>query len=461
MISLQESLEGTISSILESYIYTIDKEHQFGDPIIQDAIKHISKAEYLKYLENMFGDKFNDPNINSIIQKAVDVWFDDFGHDPAAIPFAFDENGNVKIRKIVGEKVGFAYKQTKHGITCGNGSIKLGKYISTSDQESATVILWNRIVRHNDSTDLDNWQGIIDAVHTFSGASGKAIDLDEAWAKSCALQINAIKKYIESMGWDWKEYCASRYDDDKYAGSGEIGKLYAKFVSNYIECCKDELGVGASKDTYDPSDIILVRRGEIEWDEQNNEGISILESLVNKTKGKTYEEIHKIYKEMFMSGKIIGISLKKVTGSPKYELFNVGKGSAITNIANIDTKFSQDSSKKKVTGGSATCTGKFKFSDVSDTDDATKDMTENQMIITCRSFSGGKDLDIDLKAPTGPALGKVPRDGWRSLLKTKNDFSEDTIRYIIGQLEDKKIAEQVIELGIKNGPWCLPFVLIH
>ena len=83
------------------------------------------------------------------------------------------------------------------------------------------------------------------------------------------------------------------------------------------------------------------------------------------------------------------------------------------------------------------------------------------MYVTCRSFSGKKDLDIDTKAETGPALGKVPPELWRKLLGVTDKYSESNIELIASKLNNEDTMTKLIQGGIKDGPWCLPFVLIH
>lgn len=463
MISLSQYLSGELDSIMESYIYSLDREHQFGDPDIQSTLKHITKQKYIDTVQGLMTAEQWE-KYAQLVHDATDIWFNDFGKDPACIPFTFDENGNFKIRRAVGEKLGYEGGRSKGGVTCGNRSLKLGKYISTKDQETATVLLWNRIVKHDEEAfDLDNIDGIKEAISMMSGG---AIDLDSAWAKSCALQINAIKKYIEKNGWDYREYVASRYGDDM--GTNTCGSEYAEFVKIYIDACcaSEEHKVGTSKDTYDPSDIILVRRGKVEHDENGNSGTSKVAELLSGLGGMDYTKIHSKYRdEFFKKGEIIGISLKKIDANPKYDLFNVEQGTAKVNVRAVEKDgvdgFSRGKNGK-ITGAKFKCPGNYKFSETSDPEgDGTDPIKENIMYVTLRSFSAGKDLDIDIHAQTGPALGKVPRDLWRTLFNVNSKYSEENIKLIAEKMEGEDTMTKIIEGGIKNGPWCLPFVLVH
>ena len=449
--------------LVESYIYALDNKTPFGE--LLDELKHITKRQYKAKIKPLFGDKW-DTN-KKLIDQAVDVWFDTFERNPLKIPFAFDEKGNIKLRRDVADKLGYNDKSKIKGITIGNGSLKIGKYISTRDQELATCILWNRIVRFNSKDKLNDLEEIRKAVAEDSGIdkTGKTIDLDDSWCNSCALQISAIKKYITSQGWDWREYCASRYDDKSDKNSGPAGREYAQFVRNYIATCESEYKVGISKDTYDPSDIILVRRGAVEnWEDKAGDALSYVQALIKKTAGKPYTEMHDIYRETFKKGDIIGISLKKINESPRYDVFNIGADKATVKVTSVNFEgFSHERGSENITGCSYGCPGDYKFSETSDPEskDPTEGIKENVMYVTCRSFSGKKDLDIDIKAEAGPALGKVPRDLWRSLLDVDNTFSEDNIKLIASKLSDEETMTKLIQGGIKNGPWCLPFVLVH
>lgn len=464
MKSLQESLEDNLTGIFESYIYALDDKTPFGE--LLDELKHITPSKYKARIEPLFGDKWTKPDIKVLVDTAINIWFNKFAHNPLKIPFAFDEHGNIKLRRDIAEEMGYGNKSAVHGINIGNGSLKIGKYISTRDQELATVILWNRMVRFNGDDVLDSLDKIKKVVAQDSGIdkSGNTIDLDDSWCTSCALQISAIKKYIESRGWDWREYAATRYDDKSDKNSGPAGREYAQFVRNYIAACESEYNVGVSKDTYDPSDIILVRRGAVDWDEKANSAVSCVQKLIKDTAGKTYTEMHDIYREVFKRGEIIGISLKKITSSPKYDVFNVGEDKSKVNISKIEpVQYSRARGQQSISGFSYRCPGDYEFSETSDPEakDPTKGISENAMYVTCRSFSGKKDLDIDIKAETGPALGKVPRELWRKLLGVTNKYSESNIELIASKLNNEDTMTKLIQGGIKNGPWCLPFVLIH
>lgn len=462
MISLSEALINT-AEICESYCYTVDYENQFCDDSVQRTLSKLNTKEaYIDVLRKMFGKnkKYKWESVKDIVVRAVDKWFDELNHEAIDIPFAFDEAGNCKLRRKVAELIG--QTKTSNKIQVGNGSIKLSKYISTESQELATCYVWNHMVQNRHvQKDLD--------LEKITKTVPFVIDeeLSSSWIKSVAAQIQAIMRFIEGMGWDWSEYYMARFGGSgkKQAQYSEVGKAYAKFINGYIaQCIKDpDINVGSQKDTYDPSDVILVRTGSVK-SPTGDEAVDYVQDLLSQTAGKDYAEQYKIRKKSFLDGNIIGISLKKVSGSSRFELFNVGSENSedkisISNIVASD----QMSKEEQLTGCKLDVTGTFKFSDMTDptTKSAEDEIQQNELLVTCRSFSRGKSLDIDIKAKTGPSLGKVPRDAWRTALGVDSSFSVENIDLIKTKLQDKDIMTSVIQSGIKNGPWCLPFVLIH
>lgn len=449
-----KSLYKSLLPILEAaqsgaYIYTLDLNRQLYEILQGNEIQSLTPDKYKNIVFNLAPKNLsNNSEFKDLVDRAVDVWFDKkLDKNPAYIPFCFNSKGGIKLRLVVAKELGYSHGEVVAGVTVGDGSVKLGKHVSTEDQETATCVLWNRFVKSN--IDLDsNPKELMEIINKDSG-----LDLDEAWSKSCALQIKAIVKYLESQKLNPNDYRAARFGDKNFS----MAKLHESFLNSYINVCasNDDTNVGKKKDSYDPSDIILVN--------EKTDASGKLSSLAGLS---DWNAMHTGYKELFVNGDVIGISLKKVAGSAHYELFNIGEGTSKVVINSIDVNFQYEGRGKKrtdkKTGVYAIITGKFDFNQTSAPEDSDDGISESKVKLTCRSFNSGKDLDMDVTGESGPSLGKVPRDVWRSVFKTDNNFSEETLDYIADKLKNgKDSVKRVIEAGIKNGPWCLPFVLVH
>lgn len=423
--------------MLEAFDYTLDNSREFYI-IIQDGdLDKLTPESYKKIVLSLSKVKTSD--FEKLVDDATKIWFNKFKKSPIDIPFCFNEKGDVKLRINIAKELGYSHGEKIAGATVGNGSVKLGKSIKTADQEQATCFLWNRFVECNGELDLDNIQDIQATIKDMGG-----IELTEDWVRSCAYQINTIKSYLDEQGFNYLEYKAGRFGDPKFT----YAKKHEEFVKKYVSLCKD-FKVGSQKDTFDPSDIIIANtKHEAAWSQM--------------MAGKTYQELHKAYVEIFEKGWIIGISLKKITADPSFSLFNIGEGKNKVTVKSVgDPKFTTGRGSKEKTGIKLVASGTFKFSETSAPDDPEEPIEETKMNIACRSFSGGHDLDIDITATTGPALGKVPRDAWRNLLGVDNKYTQDNLDIISDKLNNKNTIQKLIEAGVKNGPWCLPFVLVH
>ena len=113
------------------------------------------------------------------------------------------------------------------------------------------------------------------------------------------------------------------------------------------------------------------------------------------------------------------------------------------------------------------CTGDFKFGDYVDSDMKYVENTKT-IRITMRTFGSGRvGVDCSVysdKDTSAPSLGKCPVDIWRSILKcNKNDDIIECIKKFKDFLKNKpnqKLTE-IIRGAVKEGPYCLPFILIN
>lgn len=341
----------------------------------------------------------------------------------------------------------------------GTGSI--GR-VSTTAQELATCVVWNAFVEEIKMADgagfrLGRANDIKEIISDLSA------DFDASWISSFKEQILCIWDFLQSRGLSWddiKKYRACRYGGTDYVDDGDemmrskTGKAHEKFVNAYMEMVKKLSGdKRVQKDNFDPSDILLY---------MPHEGVlKAFEELTNECKSaESSEPILEKYRGMFANKTLFGISLKKCTGKGKYELFNISSKTAdqavkITSVTNNKKETS------KAHGAELLVKGNFNLAGVSDPKYPEKDIQEREVIVSLRSFGNSNAMDV--KEAKGPAIGKVPVRMWtKELGVTEDDLDNAIVKF--EQYIDKKYwpaLAQLIAGGMKNGPWCLPFVLIH
>lgn len=351
-------------------------------------------------------------------------------------------------------------KKKKIALT-GSGSI--GR-VKTAHQELATCYIWNAFaesLKEQDDTTFkmneDEIKGIIEVIST---------DFNKSWIKSFQEQISAILEFLAFRGISTpqqiSQYRAARYggtdyvDDDGEERFFKTGKAHADFVNEYMKVISDQ-GERVQKDNYDPSDILLYVPGEGVLQELNKMK-SECKKLAAAEDGPA--QIVETYRKLYNENKLFGLSLKQCTGKGSFELFNINAQSKdsvqIKSVQKVGT--GENYTKLEVHGS-------FNFSGVPDPDGSGGHLVEDTVLCTFRSFGSANGMDV--MKTTGPALGKVPARMWRAKLDIKETGKEEELREGIAALAeytDKKHWNDLKELlqgGIKNGPWCLPFILIH
>lgn len=421
-----------------SFIYTIDLERTLDE--IENEVAGLSREEYIEKVSAIC-PKGND-EFKKFVGLCYDAW-QDFGHDPTDIPFRFNGHGHVKLARIYSDLLMGSEKIGNIKIKPGNGSI--GK-IKTADQEQATCLVWNAMVddAREDGFDITNAENITEIV------SSLGTKFPKSWINAFSQQCIALSNFIEKnlKGKEPKMYKACRYGDNT-----PVGRLYATFVSKYINAC--EPGVTRiPKDNYDPSDIILY----------TNEAEAALSKLISKvSKIQDSTQINTMFREMLFNPYIVvGVSLKKTGKTGKAEFFNIGGGTEVAKVRSITVDTHNPKSTKVI------ATGRFNFSGITDPNADPEDgdtIKESAIALELRSF--GDYPAMDCKSANGPSLGKVPVRKWskeigeckpENLLELCKNFAD------LCNKQDKAAFEMVqkfIQWGIKNGPWCLPFVLVH
>lgn len=437
------------------FIYTINYNDVISD--VADEILKMSEEQYIDAVKAMSEGKVYAKNAkwDTLVQDATKAWFA-LGHDIVDIPFCFDQKKSCKLRLAVAQKLGYKYQSHPiNGVVVGNGSISLGPKITTEEQETATVICWNRMMKSSRDPkggfDINNAKDVEEAV------ASVGISLDKSWIKSCQAQCIALFDFLKNTcKVNPEDYYATRYGSNE---DGEFGVEYGNFVNVYMKAAEqskwDEEFTGRiSKDNYDPSDIILYKK----------DASAALKRCMGKS---SWEEMHDEFLKEFESREFMGVSLKKVSGKGKVEFFNVGKDCPAPSISNINEPYytPKGATGENVTGCKVKIDGKFNFSGVTDPNasDPYEHIEESSLVMELRSF--GSSIGMDIKAESGPSLGKVPVRFWEKVLGVTNDKNNlANIANTFGEFANNKNKSKLaylVQEGVKCGPWCLPFVLIH
>ena len=164
---------------------------------------------------------------------------------------------------------------------------------------------------------------------------------------------------------------------------------------------------------------------------------------------------------MFKSKKLYGISLKKCEGKGTAEIFNIGQKTSEQALEIIKVEDYGKQNNSKANQCQLLVTGDFNFTGLSDPKDPKKHIHTKQILVTLRSFRKANGMDV--KELSGPAIGKIPVRMWTKELEVAEKDLDQAIKKFseyTGEEKRKGLTELIIG-GMKNGPWCLPFVLIH
>lgn len=351
---------------------------------------------------------------------------------------------DMDVKQIGGEKIALYYKKKKI-VETGRGS---ADKISTSLQENSTCTLFNicMSVGKDEEVDLDKLKDLDYIRNILIDAYGVDAEiLNKSWLGSFSVQIATLINFCKSIGVDARDYRMTRYGN-----SDDVATCYTNMVKSYT---KHVGGEGRnSKDTFDPSDVILYNLGNVKSIQEICKGGSDSESCIS---------IRDQYlNELFSKHICMGISLKKITSKKgRVDLFNIGATNVVKLIESVEEVSSTDQSKTLL------CTGKFDFSSITDNDGDKVGNTINSVLLTMRTFgSGNVGIDVKLNEKGSPALGKCPIKIWMNELGCKNSKNINDCISKFEALKDKKsisIVTTLIHAAIKEGPHCFPFILLH
>lgn len=180
-------------------------------------------------------------------------------------------------------------------------SIKSGRPIindnpTATQQEKGTVWIFNKVVRNQNPSkkflsidDIKNDPDYPELKKIFGG------EVPNSWLESYLKQQEKIFKIYSSPEWDFFEY----------NGSG----TFRDFIEDKVK----SLGISKYAD-WSPADIWLVKDKQKVKDE--------IETHIGKnsiTSGQTITQLNDILRQMFKEKRVVGISLKKISG--KYAIY--------------------------------------------------------------------------------------------------------------------------------------------
>lgn len=392
-----------------------------------------------------------------------------------------DKYSNKIYVYLIGEKPNSKLKVFE----TGNGSV--GR-ISTSEQENATCQTWNNFIKQIKQVDIKK-SDINNNKYINSNLENATIDIEisDDWKSSCIMQCRGVLSYLNHVNCDPKKYYMVRYGD-----SGDIEETaetkaainvissYKRFINAYTDALKNSAGFEYinQKDNFDPTDVVIFDY------EKANYIINILNSCKSLVADNYITARTKFLTDLFLKNLLIGISLKKISGSSHtFEKFNIGEDVEVKTISSY--RMHTGESDKNI---SVICSGNFNFekitmANIKNANDKrdegffqipSKNNNKCKLVmrtfgndvvgIDCFLYEGGTDDNFN---PKEPSLGKCPAELWRQLLdidkKTDIINSISKFKAILSKGTDdvNEILSKIINGAIKSGPHCFPFILIH
>jgi hypothetical protein len=196
--------------------------------------------------------------------------------------------------KSLSQRMSESYEKNIESIKSGRPLINENP--TPSQQEKGTVWIFNKVVRNKNSSkkflsidDIKNDPDYPELKKIFGG------EVPNSWLESYLKQQEKIFKIYSSPEWDFFEYNGSR--------------TFRDFIEDKVK----SLGISKYAD-WSPADIWLVKDKQKVKDEIETH---IGESSI--TSGQTISQLNDILRQMFKEKRVVGISLKKISG--KYAIY--------------------------------------------------------------------------------------------------------------------------------------------
>jgi hypothetical protein len=295
---------------------------------------------------------------------------------------------------------------------------------SDSQQEKASVWIFNKVVRNTDRTKV------------YTTVDGIKNDKDYGKLKKIFggdIPYDWLQSYLKQQEKIFDIYASSEWDVFEYQGSGTF--------RNFIEDKVKSLGITKIAD-WSPVDIWLVKDKQKVEDEINQHigknGI---------TGGQTINQLNDILRQLFKEKRVVGISLKKVSGKKAiFEQVNIRIGNERTlrrakkqyTTPKSETKLKLDLSLKNKGGGivpgtedlSITLGSKYKFQIKSNSGSSRfSNLKFEGSPVQSSSARGGKaqvDKVIDLLKSNGLDF----ENKYQNYPKNLEKFNEEKDKYV-------------------------------
>ena len=210
------------------------------------------------------------------------------------------ENADVAARMAAG------FDENKHLIEEKRGSLNTNP--SASQQEKASVWIFNKVVRNTDRSKV------------YTTVDGIKNDKDYGQLKKIFggdIPYDWLQSYLKQQEKIFDIYASPEWDVFEYRGSGTF--------RNFIEDKVKSLGITKIAD-WSPVDIWLVKdKQKVENEIDQHIGKS------GTTSGQTIDQLNDILRQLFKEKRVVGISLKKVSGKKAiFEQVNIRIGNERT-----------------------------------------------------------------------------------------------------------------------------------
>ena len=330
----------------------------------------------------------------------------------------------------------------------------IGTKIQTKDQETATCIVFNTVVeKYNNGQE---YKGIDQ--DEILGILLEALDVDfrnTGWYETFALQVDKIINALGGID-NAKEYRMERFGGhDKYKPADwKLWESYHVMTLDYTRF------MGGQKDNWDPTDVILYRKDRC--DELGGIFNDLDVQIKSLNPGDSVEFVVDTLRNLYRdkSKPFMGISLKKLGNSASLEYYNMTNGDRI-NIKQ-DPKTIVTSTRRGNKGIYTLLEGDYKFEDVVISGDI-QDAKPHIIKLELRTFGAGINA-LDVTLESGPSIGKCPTNIWTKILKVRStDSIEKCVDAFRSFMDDPDMDDvnRMVQAAAKNGPHCLPFILIH
>lgn len=171
---------------------------------------------------------------------------------------------------------------------------------TTLMQEKASTYVFERVLK--DDITWETVQDMIDDEETMKGIKNVYPTVDFEW-------IEVFWKQHKKM---FDEFSNSQWDIFDHSGSGS----FMEYITDVII---KKFGI-TKKDNWDPADMWLIKSSV-------KKITDIIDATVDGSKGtQTIEELNSVMRSLYKERKLVGISLKKVSGQQaKFEEYNVNE----------------------------------------------------------------------------------------------------------------------------------------